>query len=143
MTSPRTTSGRSVNSTVALAFGAIYVLVGLAGFLVTGDVDFAGDKGKSLLGFHVNGLHNVVHLLIGVALIAASRKTETARGANLAIGATYLVLGLFGGLINGKTLDVLGLNFADHVLHLLSGLVLLGTALAADKAVRSRTGSRA
>src|SRR5689334_7265325 len=79
-------SRRTLNQTLALAFGAVYALVGVLGFFVSGDVDFAGEEGASLLGFDVNGLHNIVHLLIGVALLAASRTHAVARTANLTIG---------------------------------------------------------
>ena len=88
------TGARSVNSTVAAVFGAVYTLVGLAGFLVSDT--FAGRNDNTLLGFEVNNLHNIVHLLIGIALLAASRNTRTARSANMAIGATYLALGVLG-----------------------------------------------
>ena len=138
MTSPRTSGARSVNSTVALAFGAIYALVGVVGFFVSGDVPFAGKDGDPLVLFDVNGLHNIVHLLIGVALIGASRTTASARGANLAIGATYILLGVLGPVINDSAVDVIGLNGADHVLHLVSGAALVATALLADKRARSR-----
>lgn len=127
------TATRSVNSTVALAFGAIYTLVGLLGFTVSHRVPAIGQNGASLLGFDVNVLHNIVHLAIGVALIAASRSTAGARSANLAIGATYVVLGLLGPVLNNSVVDVIGLNGADHVLHLLSGAVLVGVALLMDK----------
>ncbi len=126
-------TSRSINSTVALAFGAIYLLVGLLGFTVSGSVPAAGRTGASLLGFDVNILHNIVHLAIGAALIAASRTTAAARGANLAIGATYVVLGVLGPAINDSAIDVIGLNGADHVLHLLSGAVLVGVATLMDK----------
>ena len=129
---------RSINSMVALGFGILYTLVGLAGFLVSGDVPFVGEDGDPLIVFDVNGLHNIVHLLIGVALIAASRRTSSARGANLAIGGTYLVLGLLGPLINDTAVDVIGLNSADNVLHLVSGAALLAVALLADKRARSQ-----
>lgn len=133
------TTTRTLNQTLALVFGVIYALVGVAGFLVTGDVPFAGDQGEPLILFDVNGLHNIVHLVIGVALIAASRRLDTARGANLAIGVTYLLLGVLGPIINDTPVDVIGLNGADHVLHLVSGALLTAVALLADKAVRSRT----
>jgi hypothetical protein len=135
MTRPAARTGRTVNQTVALVFGAIYTLVGLAGFLVSDT--FAATDDNTLLGFEVNNLHNIVHLLIGLALIAASRRHDSARGANLAIGATYLLLGVLGWFIEGTDINILALNSADHVLHLLSGAVLAGTALAADK-TRSR-----
>ncbi len=138
MTTPRSSRARSINSTVALVFGAVYALVGVVGFFVSGDVPFAGKEGALLIAFDVNGLHNIVHLLIGVALIAAAKRTESARGANLAIGATYILLGVLGPVINDSAVDVIGLNGADHGLHLLSGVVLVAIALAADKRARSR-----
>jgi hypothetical protein len=49
-------------------FGAVYLLVGLAGFAVTGFSDFAGHHHHTLLIFAVNPLHNVVHLALGVVL---------------------------------------------------------------------------
>ncbi|MCW2681873.1 MAG: hypothetical protein JWM62_3274 [Frankiales bacterium] len=133
-----TTDGnRSLNRTVALGFGVVYTLVGLAGFLVS--ENFISKTDNDLLGFQVNHLHNIVHLLIGVALIAASKRHDTARSANLAIGATYLLLGVLGPVINGSAVDIIALNGADNVLHLLSGVLLLGVALLADKDARSRS----
>ncbi len=134
-----TFGGRSLNQTLALAFGAVYALVGVLGFFVSSDVDFAGQDGDSLLGFDVNGLHNVVHLLIGVALLVASRTHAAARSANLTIGAVYVLLAVLGPFINDTAADIIGLNGADHVLHLLSGVLLVGVAVAADKARRTAT----
>jgi hypothetical protein len=135
MADPRT-GARSVNSTVAAVFGAVYVLVGLGGFFVSDT--FAATDDATLLGFEVNHLHNIVHLLIGVALLAASRRTESARRANMLVGATYLVLGVIGWFLTGTEANILALNAADHWLHLLSGGVLLGVAVAADKRARAR-----
>ena len=130
----------SLNQTLALAFGVVYTLVGIAGFFVS--ETFAGtgqEENGQLLGlFQVNHLHNIVHLLIGVALIAASKRLDTARGANLAIGVTYLALGVLGPLITGTDLNIVALNGADHVLHLLSGALLTAVALFADKKDRAR-----
>jgi hypothetical protein len=131
-----TFGGRTLNQTLALAFGAVYALVGLLGFAVSGDVDFAGKDGASLLGFDVNGLHNIVHLLIGVALLAASRTHAVAKSANLTIGAVYVLLAVLGPFINDTAADIIGLNGADHVLHLLSGVLLVGDAVAADNTAR-------
>lgn len=127
---------RTVNQTVALVFGAAYTLVGLAGFLVS--TTFADRDDEKLLGlFEVNNLHNVVHLLIGLALVAASRRHDSARGANLAIGATYLALGVVGPFIQDTDVNVVALNGADNGLHLASGALLTAVALLADRA-RSR-----
>lgn len=131
------TRSRSINQTVALAFGAIYTLVGLAGFFVS--QTFAERDDELLLGiFEVNNLHNLVHLLIGVALIGASKRLDTARGANLAIGVTYLALAVLGPFITGTDLNIVALNSADHVLHLASGAVLAAVAVLADKTSRTR-----
>ena len=126
---------RSVNSTVAAGFGAVYTLVGLAGFFVSDTIAATDDD--TLLGFEVNHLHNVVHLLIGLALLGASRRTESARRLNLLIGGSYVALGVVGPLIQETPVNVVALNGADHGLHLLSGLLLVATALLADKAVRT------
>lgn len=126
-------STRSLNRTLALVFGATYALVGIAGFFVTGDVPFVGEDGDPLILFDVNGLHNIVHLLIGVALLGASRRIDTARTANLVIGIVYIALGVLGPVINDTAVDIVGLNGADHVLHLLSGALLTLVAVTQDK----------
>jgi cyanate permease len=133
------TSRRSLNQTLALAFGAVYALVGLLGFFVSSDVDFAGKNGASLLGFDVNGLHSIVHLLIGVALIAASRTHAVARATNVTIGAVYLLLAALGPVINDTAADIIGLNGADHFLHAASGVLLVAVALVGDKARTTTT----
>src|SRR3712207_4022813 len=135
MADPRTGT-RSVNSTVALVFGAVYTLVGLAGFFVS--ETFAATDDNTLLGFEVNHLHNIVHLLIGLALIGASRRTESARRLNLLIGGTYVVLGVLGWFIQETAVNVVALNEPDHLLHLASGAVLVGVALGTDKRARTR-----
>ena len=62
----------SPNRLVATIFGAVYILVGLLGFAVTGGVGFIATEGGLLLGiFEVNPLHNIAHLLIGAALLIA------------------------------------------------------------------------
>jgi len=136
----RETTGLSLNRVVAGGFGAVYLLVGLAGFLVTGDVPFAGEQGASLLGFGVNGLHNIVHLLVAAVLLGgAASGTAAARGANLGVGVFYVAAGVLGPFIQGTALDVLGLNGPDHLLHLGSAALLLAVALLADRGRRRAT----
>ncbi len=132
---------RSINSFVALGFGIIYTLVGLAGFLVSSGVPFVGREGEPLIVFDVNGAHNIVHLLIGVGLIVASRRTNTARSVNIGVGLVYLLLGALGPFINGTVVDLIGLNTADNYLHLVSGALLLGVGLLADKGASQRRGA--
>src|SRR5215213_5065493 len=70
---------RHPSQLLALAIGAIYTLVGLLGFLVTGLDNFAAETNKTLLGFEINPLHNLVHLAIGLAGLALWRWLDTAR----------------------------------------------------------------
>jgi cyanate permease len=132
---------RSINSFVALGFGIIYTIVGLAGFFVSSGVPFVGREGEPLIVFDVNGAHNIVHLLIGVGLIVASRRTNTARSVNIGVGLVYLLLGVLGPFIDGTVLDLIGLNTADHYLHVVSGALLLGAGLFADAKARQKRGA--
>lgn len=131
----------SVNRLVATIFGAVYLLVGLLGFAVTGGVDFIDTEGGLLLGiFEVNPLHNIAHLLIGAALlIAGLSNLAAARRVNIVVGAVYLLLGIVGFFLVDTELNILALNTADHFLHLASAIVLLGAGLGADKNHRDRT----
>lgn len=131
-------SGRSVNELVATVFGAVYVLVGILGFFVKSN-GFAANSGGKLLGiFEVNPLHNIAHLLIGAALLAAGRSgLAAARGMNTAVGAAYLLLGVVGLFLLDRSANILALNGADNALHFASAVVLLATGVAADKARRT------
>ena len=131
----------SPNRLLATVFGAIYLVVGLLGFAVTGGLSFIATEGNLLLGlFAVNPLHNIAHLLIGAALlIAGLSNVAAARSVNTAVGAVYLLLGIVGFFLVGTAFNILALNTADHFLHLGSAIVLLGVGLAADKSVRNRT----
>ncbi|NQX05623.1 DUF4383 domain-containing protein [Rathayibacter sp. VKM Ac-2856] len=131
----------SPNRLLATLFGAVYVVVGLLGFVVTGGVQFLATEGGLLLGiFEVNPLHNIAHLLIGGALLIAGLSTvPAAKSVNVTVGAVYLLLGIVGFFLVDTALNVLALNTADHFLHLASALVLLGVGLTADKGTRART----
>ena len=131
--------GHSPNRTLGTVFGVVYLLVGLAGFAVTGGVGFASTEGNPLIVFEVNPLHNVVHLAIGAALLIAARRSVTAaRTMNVTVGAVYLLVGILGLFLIGSGANILALNGADNVLHLASALLLLGVGLAADKPVGDR-----
>ena len=125
----------SPNRIVATIFGAVYLLVGLLGFAVTGGVGFIATDGGLLLGiFEVNPLHNIAHLLIGAALLATGLiSARAAKTTNITVGAVYLLLGIVGFFLVGTALNILALNTFDHFLHLASAIVLLGVGLAADR----------
>lgn len=125
----------SPNRLLGVIFGAAYVLIGVLGFTVTSGVGFFATRGGLLLGiFEVNIFHNVVHILIGAALLIAGLSTvRAASTVNSVVGAAYLVLGLAGLFLVGTALNILALNVADNVLHFASAAVLLAVGLGADK----------
>ena len=128
----------SPNRIVATVFGAVYVLVGLLGFAVTGGVGFIATEGGLLLGiFQVNPLHNVAHLLIGAALLIAGLVSATAaKTVNIVVGGAYLLLGIVGFFLAGTAANILALNTADHFLHLASAIVLLAVGRGAERSAR-------
>lgn len=112
---------------VAAAAGLVYVAVGLTGFLVTGP--HAGHAGH-LLWFRLNPLHNVAHLALGaLLLVGASRGAAAARQAIVAVGLVFLLLGAVGPVIAGTPANLVAVNGPDHLLHLLSALALLASAV--------------
>ena len=131
----RTAAPGRLNALVGGVVGAVFVVVGLLGFTVSGVDAFAGHTGANLVLFQVNGLHNVVHLAVGMVLIlAAIAGTRAARTANTAIGAVYLVLGVLGLFLPAASaLNLIALNGADNALHIVIGLVLVAFGLGADR----------
>jgi hypothetical protein len=125
----------SPNRLVAGVFGIVYLVVGALGFAVTGGVSFLATQGGLLLGiFMVNPFHNIAHLLIGGALLAAALvSVKAAKTTNTVVGAAYLLLGVVGFFLVGTAANVLALNTFDHFLHLASALVLLGFGLGAER----------
>ena len=125
---------RSLAQTLALLFGIAFLGAGVLGFIpgITTDVSdmkFAGnDSPSELLGiFQVSILHNIVHLLFGIAGIALSRTWESARTYLLGSGVIYLVLFVYGLLVgNGDDANFVPINMADDWLHLGLGVALLG-----------------
>lgn len=132
----------SANRLVATVFGAVYLLVGILGFTVSGGAGFIATKGGLLLGlFEVNPLHNIAHLLIGAALLIGGLSgVAAAKTVNTTVGVVYLLLGIVGFFLVGTALNILALNTPDHFLHLGSAIILLGAGLGADKrATTTRT----
>ena len=122
--------GKTVPEILGLAFGAIYLLVGIVGFFVTGFGDFfAHDTGKNLLFFEINGMHNVVHIVIGIAGLLLSRTLAGARTYGWLLAVGYGAAFIYGLIALGKDWDFLSLNGADNVLHLATAIVGLVIAL--------------
>jgi hypothetical protein len=150
-TSEVRTGVRTPVQKAALAMGAVFLLVGVLGFIpgVTTQYEtlhLAGhDSDAKLLGiFQVSVLHNVVHLLFGVAGLVLARGIPAARWYLIGGGAVYAVLWLYGLVIDQQSgANFVPLNSADNWLHLLLavGMVTLGLVLPPRRDARLRSTS--
>jgi len=128
---------------IARLYGIVFLLVGIVGFIprITthySSMTFAGNmSGAMELGvFRVSVLHNVVHLLYGLAGLALARTQRTARAYLLVGGAVYGVLWVYGLAVGmGSRANFVPLNTADNWLH----LALAVTMIAAGLLARRRT----
>ncbi|AGL15858.1 DUF4383 domain-containing protein [Actinoplanes sp. N902-109] len=135
------TTGRALVQTTALAVGLVFLLVGILGFVpgVTSDysaLSFAGHhSGAKLLGvFEVSVLHNIVHLLFGIAGLALARTAANARLFLIGGGAIYLVLWLYGLVIHqDSAANFVPVNTADNWLHFALGIGMIGLGLATTR----------
>lgn len=116
--------GMGMTRTVAAVFGAVYVIAGLAGFVLE----------SPLFGlFEVNALHNIVHILLGAILLYGSTSTSLAIMTTRGVGAVLVLLGILGiPLPDGFDLVPLGGN--DIFLHLVTGAILLAAGFMGDSA---------
>jgi hypothetical protein len=106
----------------ALVYGLAFLLVAGLGLATHGMSSHSGE----LLGlFPINGLHNLVHLLIGVAGVLAYFAGEgAARGYARIVGIAYLLVAV-AGLISPSGFGLMPIGGADIVLHFLAaGLAL-------------------
>jgi hypothetical protein len=118
---------------LALAFGVVYLLVGIVGFFITGFDGFVSNRTDgntdTLLIFMINPLHNVVHVLIGLAGIALSRTLAGARTYGWLLAVGYGAAFVYGLIAINQDWDFLNINAADNVLHIATAVVGLVMAL--------------
>ncbi|MGY4652912.1 hypothetical protein ACVWWN_006708 [Mycobacterium sp. URHB0021] len=135
---------RSPVQKAALAVGIAFLLVGALGFVpgVTTNYDqltFAGHHSHAaLLGiFHVSVLHNIVHLAFGVAGVLVARTFNAARGYLIGGGVIYLLLFLYGMVIDhDSSMNFVPVNDADNWLHLGLAVAMIGLGVAMGRVRR-------
>ena len=132
---------RSSTQMVAGVVGAVFLAVGILGFIpgITssfGDLTFAGHESDAkLLGiFEVSVLHNLVHVLFGVLGLWAARAFATARPYLIGGGAVYLVLTLYGTVIDQSSdANFVPVNTADNWLHLVLGVGMIAAGIVTSR----------
>ncbi|WP_284975882.1 DUF4383 domain-containing protein [Arthrobacter sp. efr-133-TYG-104] len=141
---------RTTIQRAAQIVGAVFLLVGVLGFIpgITADfgsMSFAGhDSGALLLGiFQVSILHNIVHLLFGIAGLMMAGTPGQSRNFLVGGGVIYLVLWIYGLLINhDSAANFVPVNSADNWLHFLLGVGMLALGLILSRRTTAdRTGT--
>jgi len=97
---------------LAWVFGIVFVVVGVLGFVpgITSN--------NMLLGiFEVDVMHNIVHLLSGIAAIGVAMGSGVyARLYFKVFGVVYALVAVFGLAMGGSVLGMM-MNMSDHLLH--------------------------
>lgn len=134
-------STRSPVQLAAAVVGVVFLLVGILGFVpgvTTGyeSLQLAGNESDALLLglFQVSVLHNLVHLAFGVVGLAMSRTPSAARTFLIGGGVIYLVLWLYGLVIDqDSAANFVPINTADNFLHLGLGVGMIALGLLLDR----------
>jgi len=142
----RRATGSPVQAAAAVV-GLAFILVGALGFApgITAGHDGLHAAGPGshaeLFGlFQVSVLHNVLHLLLGGVGLALTRTPARARTYLLGGGASYLVLCLYGLVVEeASQANFVPLNAADNWLHLALGVLMIGLGIVLGRPSRSRT----
>ena len=119
---------------VCKILGVVFVLVGIAGFVMPG-----------FLGTHLSLAHNLVHIISGIIALyfGFAGSASAARGFCIVFGLVYLLLGVVGfvlghpgaSTIAGMMMEdsklwkvipgTLELGRMDHIVHCLLGVLFL------------------
>jgi hypothetical protein len=151
MTATNNAAGtRTTIQRAAQIVGVVFLLVGILGFIpgITSNYDtmqFAGHTSEALLLgiFQVSILHNIVHLLFGVAGLLMAKTPGQARNYLVGGGIIYLVLWIYGLVIGqDSSANFVPLNSADNWLHLILGIGMLGLGFGLSRRTTdTRTGN--
>ena len=146
------TAARPLVCKLAMIVGAVFLLVGIAGFIpgVTTDYDdltrFDGEGAKIFGLFGTNVLENVAHGLFALAGLAAASSWAASKTYFVWGGMVYLGLwlyGLLGGSEEESTANFLGLNPAADWLHLGLGVAMLAIGFLVSRRVATHRSATA
>ncbi len=114
---------------IAMIFGAIFLLIGLLGF-VPGLTSTDSEGVQALFGlFMVDPIHNAVHIVTGLAgLVAAGINTKASRAYLIGFGMVYALVALLG-FFDPTLFGLMHVNMADNWLHVVLTVGLLGAGL--------------
>lgn len=119
---------------LAIVFGVVFVLVGILGWVPNPIV------GAGAL-FDTNMVHDLVHLVFGLILLAVAFLMPKHASVSLKVlGIVYLLIALLGFMLvpdGGLLLGLVNTNMADHLLHVVLGIVLLVAGFVAHDGMKA------
>ncbi len=125
---------RTANRVVGLALGALFLLLGVVGLLLSGSSAFFG-PGVSLGGIvATNPALGLVQGVLGAALLlGAVSNLKASRTVNAWTGFAFLVLGFVGLFLVGPEPNALALTSTANAVHFGASAVLLAVGLGANR----------
>jgi hypothetical protein len=128
---------RTPGQLYALVIGAVYLLVGIVGFFVASEFT-EGTADDKLIVFRLNHLHNLIHIVLGIGWLAASRTATLSKTVNTLFGVVLLLvaaLGFTGIDLVHTLLNITESTDPDNFLHLVTGGLALYFGMAGDRRV--------
>lgn len=127
----------SPNRGLAATAGTMFAIWGVLGFFFThedGHRFFGASGGYLWNAFLVNPAVCAVWTLMAALLfINALATVRAARNANLIVGIISLFLGVYGFVLMDTSANIFAANTTDNVFHVVVGVILVLTAIGADK----------
>jgi len=98
--------------TFSMVIGLLFLLIGILGFFF-----------ENLLGiFHLDAVHNTVHLAFGILGVLAAAKDSFAKLFARAVGILYLLAGLIGFFVP-ELFGLMPVGLSENILHLIIGAI--------------------
>jgi hypothetical protein len=115
---------------ICKVLGIVFLIIGLLGFI-----------SPNLLGMHLSGIHNIIHLISAALALyfGFAASPSAARAFSLIFGAIYLLIGALGFITPRLAIELLqarhapgGLRnlAADNIVHLLLGAIFIIAGMA-------------
>lgn len=126
---------------LTLLFGIVLTLVTLSNFIP--GMTEEKDGTKYLMGiFQVGTALLVLHLIIGLALVAFGAMASSTRGILTLTGVVFALVAVIGWIQGDSVLGIMNVNAADNGLHSFFAVFLLGLAFGLKDRAREPIASR-
>jgi hypothetical protein len=100
---------------ILMTLGVVLILVGILGFF-----------NDPILGiFEVDTLHNIIHLASGILAVIFARNASQAMMFGKVFGIVYALVAIIGFVQSDTVLNLITVNMADNVLHVVLAIVFL------------------